>query len=62
MSNAIEFFDENGLPAATVAFTTLQALAPLTADPAAALAALGITDPAVEAALIKLAQLAGSKP
>ncbi|MEQ4340543.1 hypothetical protein ABNM62_18980 [Pseudomonas syringae] len=46
MSNGMAFFDEHGEPAA-VAFTTLQAL--------------GITDPAVEVALIKLAQLAFAK-
>jgi hypothetical protein len=62
MSNGMAFFDEHGEPAATVAFSTLQALAPLTADPAATLAALGITDPAVKAALVKLAQLAQAKP
>ncbi|MBP1088465.1 MULTISPECIES: hypothetical protein [Pseudomonas] len=62
MSNGMAFFDEHGEPAITVAFTTLQALAPLTSDPAATLAALGITDPAVEVALVKLAQLAGAKP
>lgn len=61
MSNGMEFFDEQGQPAATVAFTTLQALAPLTANPAATLAALGITDPAAEAALVKLGELVNSR-
>lgn len=60
MSNGMEFFDEQGQPAATVAFTTLKALAPLTSDPAATLAAMGISDPAVEAALVKIAELANS--
>ncbi|MEE4745965.1 hypothetical protein V2K65_03360 [Pseudomonas alliivorans] len=61
MSFKIEIFDEQGQPAVEVAYVTLQALAPLTADPAATLAALGITDPAVEAALVKLGELANSR-
>ena len=61
MSNGMAFFDEHGQPAATVAFATLQALAPLTTDPSATLAALGITDPAIEAALVKLGELANAQ-
>lgn len=54
------FFDEQGQRAVGVALTTLQALAPLTSDPTATLAAMGITDPTLEAALIKIAELAAS--
>ncbi|MBD8188954.1 hypothetical protein IFU20_22505 [Pseudomonas viridiflava] len=61
MAFKIEIFDEQGLPAVGVAFATLQALAPLTSDPAATLAAMGISDPAAEAALVKIAELANSR-
>lgn len=61
MSNGMAYFDDNGQPAATVAFSTLKALTPLTSDPAATLAALGISDPAVEAALVRIAELADSQ-
>ncbi len=60
MSNGMELFDDKGQPAATVAFSTLKALAPLTSDPTATLEALGISDPAVEAALVRIAELANS--
>ncbi|MEE4183003.1 hypothetical protein [Pseudomonas viridiflava] len=54
------FFDEQGQRAVAVALPTLQALAPLTSDPTAALATMGITDPALKAALIKIAELVNS--
>lgn len=62
MSNGMAYFDEHGEPAATVAFTTLQALAPLTVDPAATMAVLGLVDPAIEAALVKIGELANAQP
>ncbi|WP_226507248.1 hypothetical protein [Pseudomonas sp. MWU16-30317] len=62
MSNDMAFFDEHGQPAAAVAFTTLKALEPLTVDPAATMGVLGLVDPAIEAALVKLGELVKLKP
>jgi hypothetical protein len=62
MSNDMAFFDEHGQPAATIAFATLKALEPLTVDPAATMGVLGLVDPAIEAALVKIGELANAQP
>ncbi|MCF5226998.1 hypothetical protein [Pseudomonas syringae] len=62
MSNDMAFFDEHGQPAAAVAVATLMALEPLTVNPAATMGVLGLVDPAIEAALVKLGELATSNP
>lgn len=56
----MEFFDEQGKPAATVAFDTLKALAPITADPDKTLEKLGINDAKLKAALVEIAKAASS--
>ena len=53
----LDFFDDKGAPANTVSFETLKALAPLTNDPDATLAKLGIDDESLKAALFRIAEL-----
>jgi hypothetical protein len=56
----IEFFDEQGNPAATVAIADLKALSALTADPDKTLEKLGIQDETVKEVLAKIAKIANS--
>lgn len=53
--------DENGRDLAQVPYEVLLALAPLTDDPDAVLARLGIQDDRVKAALVELAEIARSE-
>ncbi len=53
--------DENGRDLAQVPYEVLLALAPLTNDPDAVLAKLGIEDESLKAALIEVAEIAKSE-
>lgn len=53
--------DENGRDLAQVPYDVLLALAPLTSDPAAVLARLGIEDERLKAALFEVAEIARSE-
>ncbi|WP_219268852.1 hypothetical protein [Pseudomonas sp. Xaverov 259] len=57
----MEFFDEQGKPAATVSFDTLKALGPLTVNPSETLKKFGLDDAALEAALTEIARIAASR-
>ena len=53
----MQFFDDKGEPATTVSFEMLKALAPLTDNPGQTLSRLGLDDPALKAALFRIAEL-----
>lgn len=57
----IELFDNQGLPATTISFDTLEALAPLTVDPDGTLEKLGINDAKLKAALIEIAEAVSTR-
>lgn len=61
MTYGLKAWDENGRELAQVPYETLNALAPLTDDPGAILAKLGIEDEALKAALFKVSEIARSE-
>lgn len=62
MTYGLRVRDENGKELAQVPYEVLLALAPLTDDPDAVLAKLGIADAGLKAALLKVAEIAKSDP
>lgn len=61
MKYGLRVRDENGRELAQVPYEVLLALAPLTDDPDAVLAKLGIADEGLKAALLKVAEIAKSE-
>jgi len=57
----MEFFDEQGEPAATVSFADIKTLSPLTSDPDETLKKLGLEDEKLKAVLVKLQKIASSR-
>lgn len=57
----MEFFDDQGEPAATVSFADIKALDPLTEDPDKTLEKLGIKDERLKQVLVKLSEIASSR-
>ncbi|MBX8484034.1 hypothetical protein [Pseudomonas cichorii] len=57
----MEFFDEQGEPAATISFADIKALSPLTENPEKTLEKLGIDDERLTQVLTKLHKIANSR-